>query len=268
MRRWLPETDRRVVLGALLSAIALLASGSAEAQKAPADTVTVFAAASLKTALDAAAKAYADETGAKVTLSYAASSALAKQIEQGAPADLFIGADLDWMDYLAGKGLIDAGTRIDLLGNKLVLVTPASRQLALMIAPGFKLAEALDGERLAIGDPKAVPVGKYAKAALESLGVWSEVEGQLAPSENVRAALALVATGEAPLGIVYATDAAAEPKVKVVAEFPESSHPPIVYPAAVTKAAASPEAAGRLLGFLRSDAARNIFKAQGFMILP
>lgn len=264
----LAESPARTI--ALLAFAALIVPGvrQAEAQKAPADTVTIFAAASLKNALDEATKAFSDANGGKVTVSYAASSALAKQVEQGAPADIFISADLEWMDYLAGKGLIAGDTRVNLVGNKLVLVAPASSSVSLAIGPGMKLAEALDGGRLAVGDVKAVPAGKYAKAALESLGVWSTVERSLAPAENVRVALALVAQGEAPLGIVYATDAAAEPKVKVVGEFPASAHPPIVYPAAVTKAAAVPEASRRLLAFLRSERAQAVFKKQGFTVLP
>lgn len=268
MSYWLSGFERRAVLWVLLGVLCQFAVGPATAQKAPAGIVTVFAAASLKNALDETAKDYTNSNGSAVTASYAASSALAKQIEQGAPADVFISADQEWMDYVEGKGLIADGTRVNLFGNRLVLVAPAASALTLKIEPGFKLAEALAGGRLALGDVKAVPAGKYAKAALDSLGVWPSVEGSLAPAENVRAALALVAQGETPLGIVYATDAAAEPKVKVVGVFPENSHPPIVYPAAVMKGAASAEASKNLLGFLRSEKAREIFKKQGFTILP
>ena len=177
---------------------------------ASADTITVFAAASLKEALDAAAKPFEDSTGNKVAVSYAASSALARQIEAGAPATLFISADLDWVDYVEKRGLAVPGTRRNLLGNDLVLIAPAASTAALKIAPGFDLAAALgkDG-RLALANPDAVPAGKYAKAALTKLGAWPGVEGRVAPAENVRAALALVSRGEAPLGIVYRTDAMA-----------------------------------------------------------
>ncbi len=268
MRHSRPTRFKTILALVVLGSVLIAGSDRPAAQKASAETATVFAAASLKNALDEACKAFAEASGGKVTASYAASSALAKQIEQGAPADLFISADLEWMDYLASKGHIAAGTRVNLLGNRLVLVAPAASAASIRIEPGFRLADALGGGRLAVGDVKAVPAGKYAKAALESLGVWASVEDKLAPAENVRAALALVAQGEAPLGIVYATDAAAEPKVRIVDTFPESSHPPVVYPAAVTTAAASPEASKSLLAFLRSNQAHMIFAKHGFSILP
>ena len=196
----------------------------------------MFAAASLKNALDDVIAAYGKETGTKVTASYAASSALAKQIEQGAPAQLFISADLDWMDYLAERKLIDDATRKNLLGNSLVLVAAKDSAMGpVEIGQGFDLAKLLGDGRLAVGEVKSVPAGKYAKSALEKLGAWGGVEGKLAQAENVRSALALVARGEAPLGIVYKTDAASDPTVKIVGTFPADSHPPIIYPAAVTK---------------------------------
>ena len=195
--------------------------GQVQAQRTDTTEITVFAAASLKNALDAAAADYLKTTGNKVIISYAASSALAKQIEAGAPADVFISADLDWMDYLSKKGLIKEDSEVKLLGNRIVLIAPANSKVALKISKNFPLAEALGDGKLAMADVKAVPAGKYGKAALEKLGVWSTVKAKVVEAENVRAALALVAIGEAALGIVYQTDAAAEPKVKVLDTFPE-----------------------------------------------
>jgi molybdate transport system substrate-binding protein len=226
--------------------------------------VTVFAAASLKTALDALMTPCA-AIDAPFRASYAASSTLAKQIEEGAPADVFISADLDWMDDLATRQLIQAGTRVNLLGNRLVLVAPRSRPVTLAIAPGFALAAALGDGRLAVADPAAVPAGKYARAALTSLGVWDSVANRLAPADNVRAALLLVSRAESPLGIVYRSDAIADPTVTTVATFPESTHPPIVYPVALTKRAAAPAAA--VLACLRSPEARREFERQGFDVI-
>jgi molybdate transport system substrate-binding protein len=229
------------------------------AAQAPAQSVLVFAAASLKNALDEV-NAQARE---KAVLSYAASSVLAKQIESGAPAQLFISADLDWMDYLAQRSLIQPGTRRNLLGNRLVLIAPVGSAVQASVKAGIPLPLLLGPNgRLALGDPQHVPAGKYAKAALEKLGAWDGVAKRLAPAENVRAALALVARGEAPLGIVYATDAAAEPRVRVVDGFPDGLHPPLVYPAALTVLAKAP--AGEYLVFLRSSAARRVFEKHGF----
>jgi molybdate transport system substrate-binding protein len=230
--------------------------------RAVAADLTVFAAASLKNALDAVAAGYERETGQRVAISYAASSALAKQIEQGAPADLFVSADLEWMDYLQERGLVRPQTRRNLVGNRLVLVAPADRPSPVSLSPG-SLAAALGPGRLAIASVAAVPAGKYGKAALENLGLWSEVAGRLAQAENVRAALAFVARGEAPLGIVYETDARAEPDVTVVARFPETSHPAIVYPVAITAASQSPHA-NAFLDALRSPRHAAIFAREGF----
>jgi molybdate transport system substrate-binding protein len=227
----------------------------------------VFAAASLKNALDEADALYERGRNQKVRVSYAASSALARQIEAGAPADVFISADLEWMDYLAARGLIRPETRANLLGNEIVLIAPASSQVRLTVAPNFPLAESLAGGRLAMADPTSVPAGKYGKAALEALGVWRSVAEHVAPAENVRAALLLVARGEAPLGIVYQTDAAAETGVKVVGAFPESTHPPIVYPITVTAASKEPGAAA-YVAFLKSPSAKPVFERQGFTVLP
>ena len=236
---------------------------------APAQTTAplIFAAASLKTALDDIALAYAAQSGKPVPkISYAASNTLAKQIEQGAPADLFVSADTGWMDYAASKDLIRSGTRIDLLGNRLVLIAAKDSSLSLNLVPGITLAAALSGGRLAMANVEAVPAGKYGKAALEKLGGWEGVKDHLAQADNVRAALLLVARGEAPLGIVYQTDAAADPSVKIIANFPAESHPPIIYPAAVTKAATHPDAQN-FLDFLRSAKARSLFEKQGFTCL-
>ncbi|WP_246172219.1 molybdate ABC transporter substrate-binding protein [Nitrospirillum amazonense] len=257
---------RLAMAGALAVAIGL---GTAPALAQGAGPL-VFAAASLKNALDNANAAFVAGGGAKATVTYAASSALAKQIEAGAPADVFISADEDWMDYLAGKGLIQPATRRDLLGNELVLVAPADAKTTIEVKPGFALDQALDaaqkGGRLAVGDPAAVPAGKYAKAALQKLGAWDKVQDRLAPAENVRAALALVARGEAPFGIVYKTDAVAEPGVRIVATFPADSHAPILYPIALAKEATNAQA-GAFLDFLAGPKARPLFEAQGFTVL-
>lgn len=227
---------------------------------------TVFAAASMKTALDEVDALWTAKTGKTVTVSYAASSALAKQIEQGAPADVFVSADIPWMDYVAGKDLIKADTRTDLLGNELVLVAPAPASEKIDLAPGVALAAKIGDSKVATGDPASVPVGKYAKASLEKLGIWTDVQPKIAGAENVRAALGLVARGEAKYGIVYATDAKAEPKVAVVGTFPKDSHPPIVYPVAITKDSKSPDAAA-YLAFLKGPEAAKVFLGQGFTVL-
>jgi molybdate transport system substrate-binding protein len=225
--------------------------------------VTVYAAASLKEAMDEQARQFEAGTGSKVIVSYGASNALAKQIEAGAPADLFISADLDWMDYVEQKHLIAPNARFDILRNTLVLIAPASSSASLRIAPRFGLAAALGAEKLAMANPDSVPAGKYGRSALEKLGVWSEVEKQVARAENVRAALALVSRGEAPFGIVYRTDALADKSVKIVDTFPPDSYPPIIYPAAVLVARRS-RAARPLLDYLRSAAARPTWEKYGF----
>ncbi|MHB1218780.1 MAG: molybdate ABC transporter substrate-binding protein [Alphaproteobacteria bacterium] len=229
--------------------------------------VVVFAAASLKESLDEAARQYQAGSPDRILISYAASSALAKQIELGAPADIFISADLEWMDYLATRNLIKPATRTDLLGNSLVLIAPKGSTVALKLAPGADLAGALRSGKLAMGDPDHVPAGKYGKAALERLGLWASVQGSVARAENVRAALAFVARGEAPLGIVYGTDAAAEKAVKVVDAFPVGSYPPIVYPVAET-ASGGKTGAARFLAYLRSAEAKSVFQHFGFIPAP
>jgi molybdate transport system substrate-binding protein len=227
-----------------------------------ADT-TIFAATSLKEALDDLTTDYRKRSKERVTVSYAASSALAQQIARGAPADLFISADLDWMDYIEMKGLVKKGTRVNLLSNRLVLVAPADSKASFTIGPKFPLASLIGDRRLAMADPDYVPAGKYGRAALEKLGVWQEVSGRIARGENVRAALAFVARGEAPYGIVYRTDALAERGVRVIGEFAQDLHPPIVYPAAIVAGSRSAEAAG-LLAHLRSPAARAVWGRHGF----
>ena len=252
---------RRGLLGLLfLLGICLGAPALAAGQ-----TVTVFAAASLKNALDDVGAAYMAKTGNEAKFSYAASSALARQIEQGAPADVFVSADADWMNYVAGKGLIVADTRRDLWTNNLALIAPADSAVKLKIEPGMPLAQALGDGRLSIAG-LTVPAGKYAQASLTSLGVWDSVKDKLAPADNVRAALAFVAQGEAPLGIVYDTDAKIEPKVRIVGLFPASSHPPIVYPGAVVAASTNPAAAG-FVTFLQGSQASGILRKYGFTIL-
>jgi molybdate transport system substrate-binding protein len=249
-----------------LCAVLLLLAPLVAARPAAADDIVVFAAASLKNALDDAVALYQPRAADKIKVSYAASSALAKQLESGAPADLFISADRDWMDYAQRHDLIKAETRRDLLGNRLVLVAPVTSGLTVAITPNFPLARLLGDGRLSVADPDGVPAGKYAKAALEKLGVWASVESRLARAENVRAALFFVSRGEAPLGIVYASDAVADKAVKVVATFPPDTHPPIVYPIALTAGSKS-EAAATFLGFLESPAARPFFERQGFIVL-
>ncbi len=253
----------RAVAAAALAAVAGLAIPGALAQGgAP---ITIFAAASLKNALDDAASMYGQRTGVRVRVSYAASSALARQIEAAAPADLFISADREWMDYLQQRRLIRPATRVDLLGNRLVLIAPSGSRASFPVGRGMPLAEALGAGRLAMADPDVVPAGRYGKAALEALGAWAAARSRLARAENVRAALAFVARGECPLGIVYATDAAAEPRVRIVGAFPTDAHPPIVYPAALT--AAGSAAAESFLRFLGSAETQPVFERHGFIVL-
>jgi molybdate transport system substrate-binding protein len=229
-------------------------------------TLTVFAAASMKNALDDIDAAYTAKTGVKIVASFAASSALAKQIEQGAPADIFTSADTDWMDYAIRNKNINESTRVNLLGNTIVLIAPKdSRVDTVTIGQGFDLAKLADGGRIATGDVKAVPVGKYAKAALEKLGAWTAAEPKFAMAENVRAALLLVSRGEAALGIVYSTDAKVDPGVKIVGTFPADSHPAIIYPLAATTTAKA--GAADYLAFLRSSAAKTILEKYGFKFL-
>lgn len=252
---------RRALLAALIVPL-LLPPVSAREPK----PLLFFATASLQTTLNAIAADWEKATGKKVVLAYAASSALARQLEQGAPADLFASADLEWMDWAAQRGLVRPETRKTLLGNSLVLIAAKDAAVDLDIAPGFALAAAIGDSRLATGNPQSVPVGRYARAALTALGVWDQVSPRIAGTENVRAALALVARGEARLGIVYGTDARSERRVKVVGTFPSGSHPPIVYPFAITTGSTNPDAAA-FLAYMSSPAATKLFEADGFVVL-
>lgn len=255
----MPFPLRSAFLGVALLAIA----PTAPAQET---TLTVFAAASLKNALDDVNAAFTKQSHIKVTASYAASSALARQIEAGAPADVFVSADLKWMDYVAGKNLLKADTRFNLLGNRLVLIAGKDSGLSnVKIGPGFDIAGLAGDGRIAVADTKAVPAGLYAKAALEKLGAWAAAEPRLAQAENVRATLAFVARGETPIGIVYATDAKVEPNVKIVGTFPDGSYPPVTYPVAATANAKATVA--KYLQFLRTSAAKAIFEKYGFSYL-
>lgn len=230
------------------------------------EPLVVFAAASLKDALDDAAKTFKAAGGVDVKFSYAGSLALARQLEQGAPADIFASADQESMNYAVSKNSIKPDSRFDLLQNKLVIIAPKNTKLQSLAFTADGLKTALGNGRLSTGEVNTVPVGRYAKAALEKLGLWRDIEPRLAMSDNVRAAMNFVARDEAPLGIVYATDAAADANVKVVATFPADSHPPIIYPFALTATSKNP-AAAKFLDFLRSDAAKPIFEKQGFTVL-
>jgi molybdate transport system substrate-binding protein len=210
--------------------------------------------------------AWTKESGKSAMISYAASPVLAKQIEEGAPADVFISADLDWMDYLAERKRIKPEIRFNLLGNRLVLIVPKDSVLEAKIEPGFSLASLLGDGRLAMANTDSVPAGKYGNASLQALGVWDQVKDKIAQAENVRAALLLVSRGEAPLGIVYTTDAKADPKVKVLGTFPDDTHPPIIYPVAVLAQAKSADAQA-FVNYLKTNAAKSLFEAQGFEVL-
>src|SRR5882757_3811535 len=258
---------RRAFSLSTLAFVVTLAALPARAQDRAQDvTLTAFAAASMKNAVDDINAAFTKATGIKVVSSYAASSTLAKQIESGAPADLFASADLEWMVYVAGKKLIKDDTRVNLLGNRLVLIAPKDSKINnVTIGRGFDLAKLAGDGRIATGDVRAVPVGKYAKAALEKLGAWAAAQPKFAMAESVRAALTLVARGEAALGIVYSTDAKVEPGVKIVGTFPADSHPAIIYPVAATTTAKA-EAAD-YLAFLRSSVSKTILEKYGFTFL-
>ena len=252
----------RILLVGLLSALLGLGLGLAPAQ-AQQRGPTVLAAASLQESLTAAANAWTARGNARPLLSFAASSALARQVEAGAPADLFISADEEWMDYVAAKGLIRANSRVSFLSNRLVLIAPASSTTRITIRRNFPLARALGNGRLAMANPDSVPAGRYGRAALTSLGVWNAVSGKVAGAENVRAALALVERGEAPFGIVYATDARASSRVRVVGTFPANTHPAITYPIAALRSSSNAEAEG-FRRFLISRQGKAIFARFGF----
>jgi molybdate transport system substrate-binding protein len=268
MSQILRMTRRALLCTVLLSVLLVARPGTGAAQGAaagPPDLI-VLAASSLTDALNEIGPAFTTASHQGVKLSYAASSALARQIEAGAPADVFMSADTDWMDYLQTRNLIDTASRHTVVGNTLVLIRPTDSTVSIKIKPHFALAKLLGSGRLATGNPQSVPVGKYAKAALTYLGVWSEVQDKVAPADNVRTALALVARGEAPLGIVYRTDALVEKKVRIVATFPASSHDPILYPAATTTH--PKEGAADFVKFLSSPVARAIFTKYGFDSAP
>jgi molybdate transport system substrate-binding protein len=253
-------------LAGLFAALVILFGSTHSPALAQDKSLTVFAAASMKNALDDIDAAFNARTGIRIVASYAASSTLAKQIEQGAPVDIFLSADTDWMDYAIGKKTINEPTRVNLLGNSIVLIAPKDSKIeSVSIGPGFDLAKLAGDGKIATGDVKAVPVGKYAKAALQKLGAWQAAEPKFAMAESVRAALTLVARGEAVLGIVYSTDAKVEPGVKIVGTFPADSHPAIIYPVAAT-ATAKPEAAD-YLAFLRSSVAKTTLEKYGFNVL-
>lgn len=257
-----PRRHLALILVATLFAFAL----PARAADAPKQELLVFGAASLTNVLDEIGAAYTKATGQPLKSSYAASSALARQIEAGARADVFLSADVEWMDYLQTRNLIDKASRRNLLGNRLVLVAPADSNLQLRIAPNFPLMQALGSNgRLATGDPDSVPVGRYARSALTTLGVWNEVADRLVRAENVRAALSFVARGETPLGIVYETDALVEKKVRIVDVFPDNSHLPIVYPAAITVTARP--GSKEFLEYLGGPTAAALFRKYGFSVL-
>ena len=251
----------RRILGVLVSVTLLLGSAAAHAAE-----VTVLAAASLTDALTEIDADFQKQSGDTVKAAFGGSSALAKQLEKGAPADLFISADVPWMDYVAKANLIDPASRTNLLSNTLVLVAPDDSTASVTIDQNLDLAGLLKGGKLSVADTNAVPAGKYAKASLAKLGLWDKVEPSLAQGENVRAALALVERGEAPLGIVYQTDAAVA-KVKVIGTFPEDSHPPIIYPVALTVQGAQSDAAKAYIAYLKSAAATAVFEKAGFIIL-
>ena len=246
-------------------ALAAICWSGARAAESGAKPLTILGAASLTSVLGELGGEFTKSHGIPVRFSFAASSTLARQIESGARADLFVSADQEWMDYLEQRGLVQKATRHDLLGNRLALIAPADSTVELKIERGFALASALGGGRLSTGDPDNVPVGRYARSALMSLGVWNDVADRLVRAEDVRTALAFVARGEAPLGIVYETDARVEKKVRVVGVFPADSHPRITYPMALT-AEAGPDAA-RFAEFLKSDASRAVFERYGFVVL-
>jgi molybdate transport system substrate-binding protein len=239
-------------------------SGAAKAGR-PGQPVLCFAASSLAGALDAVGRAWKTATGKRLSCTYASSSVLARQIEAGAPADVFASADRAWTEWAAARGLLRSGSEIAPLSTRLVLIAPRAEPIALRIAPGFPLAQALGSGRLAMGNPASVPAGAYARAALTALGVWGDVQGRIVATENVRAALAFVARGEAALGIVYETDAMSEPRVRILDVFPAETHPPIVYAFAITAASRNPDA-GALLEYLRTPAALSIFAAHGFTV--
>lgn len=258
---------RRVFAAALAAAALASAAGGTRPAEAQGKDVVILAAASLKNALDDASAAWTKQTGKSTKISYAASSALARQVEAGIPADIFISADVPWMNHVAERKLIKAPSRSDFLGNQIVLIAAKDSKIDLKIDKSFGLRAALGNDgRLAMGNVDSVPAGKYGKAALESLGVWSSVADRVAQAENVRMALTLVSRGEAPLGIVYKTDAASDPNVRIVGAFPDGTHPPIIYPMALLAGSTNPDAQA-FVDYLKSPAAGPFFEKQGFTVV-
>jgi molybdate transport system substrate-binding protein len=257
---------RKLICGvAALAAVAAVPWGAPPPPAQAQNDIVVFAAASLKDALDAINAEWQKETGKEATISYAASSALAKQIEQDAPAQIFISADLDWMDYVERKKLIKPESRVNLLGNRIVLIARKDNAKPVEIRQGFDLAKLIGGGYLALAHVDSVPAGKYAKAALENLNVWSSVADKIGQSADVRTALLRVSRGQAPVGIVYQSDAASDQNVTIIGTFPENTHPLIIYPVALTNKA-GPDAA-TFLGYVTSTKARQLFEAQGFTVI-
>jgi molybdate transport system substrate-binding protein len=257
------KLHQRFILTALFAAVCIQPAAKADDRKQP--ELLVFAAASLTTVLGELSSAWSSRSGVYVKTSFASSSVLARQIEAGGKADAFISADQEWMDYLQSRNLIDQPTRRNLVGNRLVLIAPADSNLELKIAPGFDLAGTLGKRRLATGDPDTVPVGRYARSALVSLGAWDDIQDRLVRADNVRSAMTFVALGEVPLGIVYATDAKVDSKVRIVDTFPENTHPPITYPGAAIKGSRGD--AREFLEFLASPQARDLWVKHGFLEL-
>jgi molybdate transport system substrate-binding protein len=254
--------NKYILIGVVLAGLVLTCPGA----RAGSRKLLVFAAASQQDALNAVIRAWHAPDGVRVNAVYAASSTLARQIAEGAPADIFISADIRWMDYLARRGLLKPSTRVNLLGNQLVLIAPANSRVHVMIKKGLDLAGLLHGGRLAMGDPDHVPAGIYGREALQHLGAWSSIAADVARADNVRAALALVSRCEAPLGIVYLTDALSDPHVRIVGRFPADSHPPIIYPAAVIAASRAGDATA-FLQFLETSRAAAVFSRYGFKVL-
>ncbi len=263
---------RKTLLKSLALICALAVSGLAKAAPAEPSSISVFAAASLQNALSDIAKVYTAQTGIAVRLTFGGSPAIARQIEQGAPADIMISADIEWMDYVQSRNLVDPASRTNLISNRLVLVAPIAAPVTLALAPPASankaLAQTLGPGRLAMADPDTVPAGRYGKAGLITLGLWDGVKAKIAPSDSVRSALAFVARGEAPLGLVYASDAVAEPKVKIVGVLPRTSHPLIVYPGAVVQSTKAPDQAKAFLAWLKGRRAQTILLKAGFSPLP
>ncbi|MBU1194435.1 MAG: molybdate ABC transporter substrate-binding protein [Proteobacteria bacterium] len=259
------NTDSCKIAALYMMIVFLVFGGAFPAKAESSGKILVFAAASTTNAIEDIARLFSQQNAIRVVTSFASSSTLAKQIEAGAPADIFISANPEWMDFLEDKGLIKTHTRHDLLGNRVVLIAPAASEVKIDIHPGFKLAQILGKEKIAMGDPDHVPAGIYGRQALKFLGVWEDIQSGIVRAKDVRTALVFVERAEVPLGLVYATDAAISQKVRVVGVFPENSHPEITYPAALVKSAHS-EVALKFFDFLKSSEAKAVFKKYGFFV--